>query len=319
MAGGPLTDNIPNIQINLSTTATNTDHLNSTFAKNIGTNDTMVFNGAVTVFTSFTILTNGIKAIDISLPLQTSFVYDSSKGNLLVDVRNFSGGSASLYTAGLTTITDSVSRAYSANPNATTSSGADTGAEVIQVIYAPAPLPPTISSQPTNRSLIVGSTTSFNVVAGPPPLTYQWFYNTNTLLGGATNGSLVLTNLQFNQSGTYSVVVSNAYGSTTSSVAVLTMNFPPVNVFIGSTNAMGGNSFMVPVLIAANGNENTISFSMNFNTQRVTYASIELGSGAADGLLLPNTSQATNGRLGVVMQLPPGETFAPGTHRRWCA
>ena len=108
-------------------------------------------------------------------------------------------------------------------------------------------------------------------------------------------------------------MVSNSYGSTTSSVAVLTMNFPPVNVYIGSTNAMGGNSFTVPVLIAANGNENTLSFDMNFNTQRVSYASIELGGGAADGTLLLNTLQATNGSFGVTMQLPAGETFAPGT------
>jgi len=307
LVDGPLTDNIPNIQISLSTTATNADDLNSIFAKNSGTNDTMVFSGVATVSTSFTTLSNSTKAFDISLPLQTPFVYESSKGNLLVDVRNFSGGSAILYTAGLTSTTDTVSRAYSDDPNSTTASGADTGAEALQVIYTPAPLPPTISSQPTNLSIIVGDTASFNVAAGPQPLSYQWFYNTNTLLNGETNPTLVLTNVQFYHAGTYSVVVSNTYGTTTSAVAVLTANFPPVNVIIGSTNAMGGNSFTVPVLITANGNENTLSFSMNFNTQRVTYAGIELGSGAPEGLLLPNTFQAISGGLGVAIQLPLGK------------
>ena len=145
------------------------------------------------------------------------------------------------------------------------------------------------------------------MAAGPQPLSYQWFYNTNTLLNGETNPTLVLTNVQFYHAGTYSVVISNTYGTTTSAVAVLTANFPPVNVIIGSTNAMGGNSFTVPVLITANGNENTLSFSMNFNTQRVTYAGIELGSGAPEGLLLPNTFQAISGGLGVAIQLPLGK------------
>jgi len=313
LAGGPLTDNISNLQINLSTTATTADQLNSTFAENSGTNDTLVFSGAATLSTSFITLSNSTRAFDIALPLQTPFVYDSSKGNLLVDVRNFSGGSTILYTAGLTSIADQVSRTYSADPSGATASGADTGGEALQIIYVPAPIPPTISSQPTNLSILVGGTASFGVVAAPGRLSYQWFYNTNALLDDQTNTTLVLTNVQINQAGTYSVVVSNTYGTTTSAVAVLTANFPPVNVLIGSTNAMGGNSFTIPVIIAANGNENALNFSVNFNTQRVTYAGIEPGSGAADGSLLPITSQVISGRLGVMMQLPPGETFASGT------
>ena len=314
IAVGPLTDNVPNIQINLSMTTTNADHMSSTFSKNVGTNDTVVFSGTMTALTSFTTLSNGTKAFDIFLPLQTSFIFDPSKGNLLVDLRNFSGGSANLYNNSVSTSTDVVSRVFNAgNPNATFATSGDTGGGAMQVIYTPAPLPPTISSQPTNRSVLIGSSTSFDVGAGPLPLVYQWFYNTNTPLAGATNSSLVLTNLQMGQAGTYSVVVSNDYGPTASSFAVLTLNFPPVNVFTGSTNVMGGNSFTIPVLIAANGNENTVSFSMNFNTQQVTFASVDLGSGAADGSLLLNTSQVNSGRLGITMQLPAGETFAPGT------
>ena len=400
--GGPLTNNIANIQINFSTTTTTADHLNSTFTNNIGTDDTIVFNGSATVSTSFVTLTNGTKAFDISLSLQTPFVYDSSKGNLLVDVRNFSGGLAPLYTGGLTTSTDSVSRIVNGSVTATTASGADTAGEAMQIIFLSSTIPPIISPQPANRSATLGGSTTFNVVAAsavpisyqwfftdtnnpiggatnasltlnniqssqagiylvqasnsygatlssnavltvttdPPsitsqpvnrsgivgtnftfsvsafgslPLSYQWYYNTNTLLTGATNLSLVLSNIQFGQSGTYSVVVSNAYGMTNSVYAVLTISFPPVNVLLGSTNLMGGNSFALPVFLAANGNENALSFSVNFNTQQLAYASVDLGSGAADATLFPNTINAVNGRLGVTLQLPVGETFVPGT------
>ena len=75
--------------------------------------------------------------------------------------------------------------------------------------------------------MFVGGYVRFSVVAtGPLPLTYQWsFYGTN--IGGATNTSLILTNVQLSQAGNYTVLVSNVYGSTLSSNAVLTVNVPP--------------------------------------------------------------------------------------------
>jgi len=145
------------------------------------------------------------------------------------------------------------------------------------------------------------------------PLSYQWYYNTNTPIFDATNATLTLTNIQFNQSGRYSVVVSNAYGTTNSTYAALTMSYPPVNILMGTTNVMGGSAFSVPVYLVANGNENALSFSVGFNTQRLAYASVDLGSGAADSGLFVNAGQSPSGKVGVTMQLPPGETFAPGT------
>ena len=59
--------------------------------------------------------------------------------------------------------------------------------------------------------------------AGEPPLYYQWLKD-GTPLAGASGSSLLLTNLQATNAGNYSVVVSNACGSTTSSNAYLTVN-----------------------------------------------------------------------------------------------
>ncbi len=174
--------------------------------------------------------------------------------------------------------------------------------------------PPAITSEPINRSGIVGTNFTFAVsAAGSLPLFYQWYYNTNTLINGATNSSLVLSNLQFSQSGTYSVIVSNAFGITNSTYAVLTLNYPPVNVLMGTTNVMGGSPFTLPVFLVANGNENALSFSIGFNIQRLTYSSVDLGSGASDAVMFPNITQSSSGRVGITMQLPSGETFAPGT------
>jgi subtilase family serine protease len=81
--------------------------------------------------------------------------------------------------------------------------------------------PPVITSQPTNQTVVVGGTASFSVMAsGTPPLNYQWNFN-GTNLAGATNATLTLTNVQLSQAGNYAVLVTNVYGSVTSSNAVL--------------------------------------------------------------------------------------------------
>ncbi len=78
--------------------------------------------------------------------------------------------------------------------------------------------------QPSNQTVVQGSNATFSVTAaGVAPLRYQWYFNTNTLLTGATNASSILTNVEPSQTGSYAVVVTNAGGSVTSSVASLTV------------------------------------------------------------------------------------------------
>jgi len=94
--------------------------------------------------------------------------------------------------------------------------------------------PAGIVSQPQGQSAPQASTATFSVGAdGQAPFQYQWYLNgTNALSSAgnptATSATLVLANLQSNESGTYSVVVSNALGSVTSQ---------PATLFVFSTNA----------------------------------------------------------------------------------
>src|SRR5207245_4976328 len=85
-------------------------------------------------------------------------------------------------------------------------------------------LPPTITAQPASQVGNAGDSVSFSVVAvGTEPLTYQWRKD-GELLAGATQSSLTLTNLQGSDAGNYDVVVSNAWGSVASAVALLSVN-----------------------------------------------------------------------------------------------
>jgi hypothetical protein len=89
------------------------------------------------------------------------------------------------------------------------------------------PIPPNIVVQPQDQSAVVGGSASFSVIAGgTPPLGYQWSDN-GTNIANATNASLILTNVQITNDGTYTVIVSNVAGSVTSSNAVLTVGWPP--------------------------------------------------------------------------------------------
>ena len=96
-------------------------------------------------------------------------------------------------------------------------------------------LAPSITTQPVSKTTAPGSTVSFTVVAtGTSPVSYQWYANTNTLIAGATNAALTLSNVE--SSGSYDVVVSNPYGFTTSSIASLTIQSATTPVSIPVAN-----------------------------------------------------------------------------------
>ena len=83
---------IGSFQVNLSTTAKTPDALSTTFAANVGTDDTVVFPPAAVDFsTSVSGPADGPQAFDLVITFATPFLYDPSKGNLLVDIRNSSG------------------------------------------------------------------------------------------------------------------------------------------------------------------------------------------------------------------------------------
>ncbi len=85
---------------------------------------------------------------------------------------------------------------------------------------------PTITSQPTNQSVAYSNNAIFSVTAsGSWPLSFQWLFNKAKILD-ATNNSLLVSNIGPANLGNYSVVITNAYGSVTSSVASLTRAAP---------------------------------------------------------------------------------------------
>jgi hypothetical protein len=91
----------------------------------------------------------------------------------------------------------------------------------VENLGAAAILPPIISSPPQSTNASAGGSVGFAItVGGSSPFLYQWMLN-GAPIASATNATLVLTNVQMPNLGSYSVQVSNAAGSVLSGNAIL--------------------------------------------------------------------------------------------------
>jgi phospholipase/lecithinase/hemolysin len=82
---------------------------------------------------------------------------------------------------------------------------------------------PVIVQQPQSQTVATNDIATFTVAAtGASPLSYQWFYN-GSPISGATSTSYSSVQYIGDNGATFTVVVSNPDGSTTSAPAVLTV------------------------------------------------------------------------------------------------
>jgi hypothetical protein len=114
------------------------------------------------------------------------------------------------------------------------------------------PQPPTITQDPTNRTVVEDLIATFTVTAsGTAPLSYQWLFNGATLTGAPNSATLTLQHVASSNDGQYSVVVTNNYGAKTSAVATLTvLPAPPIQITgqwdfdCGTFQATAGNDLV---------------------------------------------------------------------------
>ncbi len=96
---------------------------------------------------------------------------------------------------------------------------------------------PSITTQPLSQILYLGQPTTFTVlVTGQPTPTFQWRKN-GTAINGATTASYTISSPGVNDSGKYTVSVSNSVGSVTSDTAAFYARIKSISA--------GGNHSMV--------------------------------------------------------------------------
>ena len=84
---------------------------------------------------------------------------------------------------------------------------------------------PSITSEPASRSVTVGQTASFSVVAsGTAPITYQWLKSGQPIAGATSSTYTTPATTSSDNGSQFSATVSNSAGSVTSNAASLTVN-----------------------------------------------------------------------------------------------
>ncbi len=119
---------------------------------------------------------------------------------------------------------------------------------------------PTIIQAPAPVSAVVDGSAAFTVQALGGNLSYQWSLGT-TPIAGATNALLTLSNVALTNAGNYSISVSNAAGSASSSATLTVLPVQPVTLghrYSFATDASdsigGANGTLANNAIISNGN-----------------------------------------------------------------
>ena len=129
---------------------------------------------------------------------------------------------------------------------------------------------PLISQGPTNKTIFAGSSVTFGVTAsGDEPLYYQWQFNGNNI-PGATRSAYAIGAAKTQNAGSYTVIVTNAYGAVTTSPATLTVLEtvkPSVTITTPKANLVVSNSILS---IQGTAKDNvavaSVSYRINSNT-----------------------------------------------------
>ena len=142
------------------------------------------------------------------------------RGFIQADLISFNGPNGALPASGLILAGDG-------NLYGTTSAG---GAYGYGEIYRLSGFPPSILSPPASQKWASNATVQFSVMAGgSAPLSYQWLFDSTNAIPGTTDATLVVTHERLTNSGSYTVVVSNAYG-VTNALAVLSVVAPAISI-----------------------------------------------------------------------------------------
>jgi hypothetical protein len=166
---------------------------------------------------------------------------------------------------------------------------------------------PAVTVSPDATNVECGNSLTLTANAsGAPPLSYQWYDNQANAIPGATNATLVLTNLPPAQAGAYAVVVTNLYGAATNAGTVNVVDtLMIVTQPLSQTNNAGSNvTFTVSATACT-----TLSYQWYFNTNTaltnqtnstLTLLSVGLGDAGSYSVLITSAGGQTNSQAAVL-------------------
>ena len=160
--------------------------------------------------------------------------------------------------------------------------------------------PPVITVQPLSQNVPILGTVTFSVtVSSQTTLTYQWYFDGNSITG-ATSSSYSFLSVFGSQSGTYYVEVSNAGGSTVSSNAYLNTG-PPPTITSQPLSAVVAQGQNVSFSVGASG-PTSLTYQWFFGSSQLGAAS------SSPNMILDNVTTTNAGNYTVVVKDSYGST-----------
>jgi hypothetical protein len=238
--------------------------------------------------------------------LSDSFGRISGSGTATLTISNVGVGDGGSYSATATTVQNGT----------ITSNGA-----ALTVLSGP-----TITRPALDAVVRANDSATFSVSAtGSGTLTYKWLFtaknsisaveltNVSGRFSGATSASLTISTITVADEGFYTCEITDSAGVARSSASLGV--FSRVVRVVGQSAAPGSN-ITVSVQLLGTGTENAAGFSVQFDPNKLTYvaASAALGAQSSDATLIPNESDASLGRLGILISRPVNLVWASGTN-----
>jgi pectate lyase len=173
----------------------------------------------------------------------------------------------------------------------------------VRVELVPAGTPPSITTQPLDQSIFVGQNATFTVVpSGSQPFSYQWYYNSDTLITNATGSSFTITNAQVSDTGGYSVVVTNVVGSILSYNAQLVVTVPTAPTIVTQPQDLTVLPGQGAVFTVSVGGSAPFGYQWYYDTNTL------LTNATSDTLTLSNVQPSSAGTYSVVVTNLVGST-----------
>ncbi|MBI2947183.1 MAG: cadherin-like domain-containing protein [Verrucomicrobia bacterium] len=113
-------------------------------------------------------------------------------------------------------------------------------------------------------------------------------------------------------SATITVTVSDGAAANATTTRTFTAVITPRVIRVVNTTGLAGGLVAVPVEFVAQGDENSLGFSANFDNGKLTFENAALGNDATAASLSVDEHDAGNGRVGLNLTLPANQVFAAG-------
>lgn len=185
--------------------------------------------------------------------------------------------------------------------------------------------PPSVTANPTDKTVMEGNNTTFSITASGDGLSYQWQMSQDqgisweTLSNGGHYSNVTTRTLNVNNvAGSMDgyrfrcQVNGTCEPSVTSNYATLHVNVfvPTIVTTVGSLNTCSEIEFGIPVTVTNCNNVGAISLALSYNTNVLTYTGYEgVNPELADGFLQVN---AANGMVFIAWASSPGSSANVG-------